>query len=617
MKEAFHFHFVWNALFIYNAMAAFQTVDQGKIVLGVLGKNLSSGNVVQLDPTHTTIQRSSLLPQTASATKHDVVDLLSPERSLTAHPSPIASSIPTLPLNNLPSSILSTTMMNATTSLPSLTLPPLPSIVPIRATTVKQNNEQPPPNDVEEEAAESHAHISLGSPSDSSLQDDAELREPLANITHRETLRRPHFPVLLIPGFGGSVLKSRNIKTGEEEEVWVRYYQADQVFRDHLWCRFNQTSNQTESIREGWEVFAPSEADGLHAIDTLAPHWWLKQDATFYYHNLIAYLEQLGYAKGKTMFGFPYDWRQSAVSKSLLESLLNRLRDIHRKTGQKVDVISHSMGCSVVQSFVRTYPDLADELIHKWMGVTCPFTGGAGAVINSLIGGNDFGNYRIDKLSALMLAAESPSVYELLPDPSAFQGVHPPRVTLHINGSWKSMFYGSDEFVSTLKLILKNISGVYNSNNNELIHTVNFNQRLWKRSQMIRQFLRGPIRRSDGSMLGFTVTTVAGTGILTPYDVTYEKPVTTMTDLIGSVPVFGYVDGDGTLTSSQNIPETLQPYVTDSITVNAAHVDMLSDQRFFPIVRRFVGLSCSWSGQWSTTIGIVHLEQQGSTIITR
>lgn len=47
-------------------------------------------------------------------------------------------------------------------------------------------------------------------------------------------------PVLLVPGIGGTMLRSVNKKTQKKERVWVTTLNPDGEFKDHLWSIYNE-----------------------------------------------------------------------------------------------------------------------------------------------------------------------------------------------------------------------------------------------------------------------------------------------------------------------------------------------------------------------------------------
>lgn len=116
-------------------------------------------------------------------------------------------------------------------------------------------------------------------------------------------------PVLLIPGIGGSVLHATtsvrraagldahthsvphinenvNMSSVMEEEdviVWVRSLQAEAVFSRFMLGRFDPATgtvgllaNELADSQGKWMLYSPRTRHGLYAIDTLAPHWFVK-----------------------------------------------------------------------------------------------------------------------------------------------------------------------------------------------------------------------------------------------------------------------------------------------------------------------------------------------------
>jgi hypothetical protein len=157
----------------------------------------------------------------------------------------------------------------------------------------------------------------------------------------------PKRAVLLIPGIGGSVLhattnagiasglvehvhtevheydqnateSSVDLQEAEDVIVWVRSLQAEDTFKRFVLGRFDPKSGYVGSLinhvsggaRKKWQLYSPKSRHGLYAIDTLAPHWFVKYELTYYYHGLIDKLKAIGYTEGATLFGFGYDWRQ-------------------------------------------------------------------------------------------------------------------------------------------------------------------------------------------------------------------------------------------------------------------------------------------------------------------
>ncbi|KAL9249620.1 Phospholipase A(1) LCAT3-like protein [Drosera capensis] len=90
-------------------------------------------------------------------------------------------------------------------------------------------------------------------------------------------------PMLLVSGMGGSILHSKNKKSGAESRVWVRIWLVDLKFKKKLWSLYNPST----------------------VCEVVTSHRLVS------FHDMIKMLIECGYVKGTTLFGFRYDFRQS------------------------------------------------------------------------------------------------------------------------------------------------------------------------------------------------------------------------------------------------------------------------------------------------------------------
>ena len=196
----------------------------------------------------------------------------------------------------------------------------------------------------------------------------------------------PERPLLLVPGYTGSILNARN--TTDNSTFLVFPTHPLQKF-DYLYCKCQSeqdvNNKRCDSIYDDIEIYAPTDRYGLYAIDVL------NEDAgREYYHNLINLLvNDEGYEEGVTLFGFPYDWRQSFDDISAeLEKTVNNI--ILQTNSPKIDILSHSMGCVLTKKYLS---DTSDQIsnthpkIEKYVSVAGPYGGiGASWTIISLWG---------------------------------------------------------------------------------------------------------------------------------------------------------------------------------------------------------------------------------------
>jgi hypothetical protein len=90
------------------------------------------------------------------------------------------------------------------------------------------------------------------------------------------------------------------------------------------------------------------------------------------YDNLWAALELAGYEKDKTLFAFPYNWRQSNASSGLfLKQKIDQVKNACSSANlsdydcSKIDLVAHSMGGIVARSYIEgdNYQNDVDQLI--------------------------------------------------------------------------------------------------------------------------------------------------------------------------------------------------------------------------------------------------------------
>lgn len=91
---------------------------------------------------------------------------------------------------------------------------------------------------------------------------------------------------------------------------------------------------------------------------------WVIDPIFHTYDDLIATLAANGYAEGKDLFTFPYDWRKSNVLTALeLRDRIDEVQDIC--ACEKVDLVAHSMGGLVARQYIQSdkYENDVDQLI--------------------------------------------------------------------------------------------------------------------------------------------------------------------------------------------------------------------------------------------------------------
>ena len=133
------------------------------------------------------------------------------------------------------------------------------------------------------------------------------------------------------------------------------------------------------------------------------------------FFSLVGQLEQIEYQQDQSIFYFPYDWR---LDLDTIKDQLNlKIEAIKLQTGaQKVDVIAHSMGGLLTKAYLEAY---GNSSVNKLIFVGTPHLGApkAGKV---LLEGDRFDVPMLEADRMRDLALNSPSIHQLLPNPTYF-----------------------------------------------------------------------------------------------------------------------------------------------------------------------------------------------------
>lgn len=239
----------------------------------------------------------------------------------------------------------------------------------------------------------------------------------------------PVSPVILFPGIGGSQLwgipNYYNSDSGNGSDiVWV------DKFTDHP--SIDLIVNNEELIYNlelkhaasgGVADVVPTHSDvriwaltddyGLKGISHLDADDW---DLTAYFNHMIDRLQASGYVAGRTLFGFPYDWRQD-YDKSF-DRITQTINQALTSSGaSSVDIVAHSQGGMLMKSYLLAHPEMAPKINH-YVTLGTPFLGAplAARATSTKLGGYNFSLTGLVKNSTgLTIAKTSPAVYHLAP----------------------------------------------------------------------------------------------------------------------------------------------------------------------------------------------------------
>lgn len=188
------------------------------------------------------------------------------------------------------------------------------------------------------------------------------INESLGSLTHGMTTERKNvgyklaeqgaeanYPIVMVPGFVTSGL-----------EVWSGKECTKGFFRQRLWAAFTGARSflvERECWREHmkldpWTGGDPEDirvraSEGFAATDYFLGSYWV-------WGKLIENLAEVGYTSSNMVMQ-PFDWRLPFTlleeRDGYLTNLKYRIEAMHKTTGKKIVLVTHSMGAQVVSHF--------------------------------------------------------------------------------------------------------------------------------------------------------------------------------------------------------------------------------------------------------------------------
>ncbi|KAI3935359.1 hypothetical protein MKW98_027179 [Papaver atlanticum] len=417
-------------------------------------------------------------------------------------------------------------------------------------------------------------------------------------------------PVLLVTGMGGSIINSKDKRTGCEIRVWVRVLLANWELRKKALSIYNPKTGYTESLDKNCELVVPDDDYGLYAIDILDPSVivrCLKVEELYQFHNMIDMLVECGYKKGTTLFGYGYDFRQSNRINEGIEGLKAKLENAYKASGgRKVNIISHSMGGLLVSCFLSLYHDVFEKYVNKWICIACPFQG-APCINDILLTGlqflEGFENYFfISRWTMHQLLVECPSIYEMLPNPE-FKWKKEPQIQVwrkqsqNNETSVKLETYGPEESITLFEEALKNNKLIYGGKSIALP----FNKSILKWASGTREILN-----KAQLPAGVKFYNIFGVSFESPFDVRYgteASPIEDMPQICNTMPQYSFVNGDGTVPLESAKGDWFS--ATERVGVRATHRGLLSDETVFQLIQQWLGVEPKKSSRRGKTPKVV------------
>ncbi len=224
-------------------------------------------------------------------------------------------------------------------------------------------------------------------------------------------------PVILIPGIGGSRLKVK--ENGSVSDAWLDLdgMLFDNIIDVHrrILPLYPKKWGGTEVVPKdkGVEIFPEEDDHGLRGIEYLTyTDIDFARNKSEQYYSMSKHLEKMGYQRGVTLFGHPYDWRLSSTQNAKnLKARIDRALSVSK--AKQVQIVCHSMGGILTKETLLSNPSYQAKTKRViYMGT--PFLGSPRAY-QALKYGYDFGILLLNEETLRQVGEYSPAVYELLP----------------------------------------------------------------------------------------------------------------------------------------------------------------------------------------------------------
>eukprot|EP00768_Dysnectes_brevis_P004474 gnl/Dysnectes_brevis/3226_a4034_815.p1 GENE.gnl/Dysnectes_brevis/3226_a4034_815~~gnl/Dysnectes_brevis/3226_a4034_815.p1 ORF type:complete len:673 (+),score=197.49 gnl/Dysnectes_brevis/3226_a4034_815:40-2058(+) len=242
----------------------------------------------------------------------------------------------------------------------------------------------------------------------------------------------PRNPLILVPGVCGSKLYRENRVSGKRECVWIHFgikklqpsWSSKVV--EGLWGKPSaEEQGWIKSFCEDYYHIGVDKnnygIDGLsRLIDLKLMDLPIFRRIKFaaYFGPLIDHLtENHGYELGVDLHGFPYDWTQPLHHPNIMTAFHQLIQDAQAKCeGRKVDLIGHSMGGLVIDTYQRLYPDWATR-IRRVTALGVPYHGAGAYCTQATIVGYNLRLPAVPQCVVHQIQAQGGSTSYLCPSP--------------------------------------------------------------------------------------------------------------------------------------------------------------------------------------------------------
>ncbi|HEU4964632.1 MAG TPA: hypothetical protein VFV52_12370 [Bacilli bacterium] len=225
---------------------------------------------------------------------------------------------------------------------------------------------------------------------------------------YRLQLSTKTIPVILFPGIGGTQLMAN------DDLTWFSLWDALLINAPlkHNLALAPACSGCADVVAKNSDVtITPNTNDyGLEGISYLSSY---HLSMAAYYQSFIADLKKAGYVPGRTLFGFPYDWRLDNHSHNArLTSTINQA--LSASGADQVQAVAHSMGGLVLKDYLLNNTAMQSKF-DQVITVGTPFLGAAMASKAVALGGYNFGIPILMDSTGEVISENAPAVYQLTP----------------------------------------------------------------------------------------------------------------------------------------------------------------------------------------------------------
>ncbi|RUS89695.1 hypothetical protein EGW08_002513 [Elysia chlorotica] len=269
----------------------------------------------------------------------------------------------------------------------------------------------------------------------------------------------PRYPVILVPGDGGSQLEVMLNKTTSKRSwcerttsgytsLWVNMEELASpmiyCFVDNMVLEYDNTTRTTRSP-EGVHIRTVGFGDTA-SVEWLDPTWFSHEFASVsYFYPIVKDLVAAGYERNVSVRGAPFDFRKAPNEFGrYYEDLRGLIEDTYALNNQtRCVLVAHSMGNPVLLYFLNHQPRAwKDKYVHALVSLAGVWAG-AVKIVRLFASGDNLGIPIISPITVRSEQRSIPSSAFLLPSDRFWRPEEVLLVTEHRNytvGDYRALF---------------------------------------------------------------------------------------------------------------------------------------------------------------------------------